>query len=567
MYIGKEVQNVLKIKRISISSVKSILLFFLIILCFLPIALFASEKHPLAAADTKSPRNTFIYFIDEMNDLDKISNTTGYESRKSEESFAEVIRCLDLSKTPPNQVGDVGHETVILLKEIFDRIELPPYDKIPDAVTVQKEGLIRWTIPHTEIKIIKVQDGGREGEFLFSPDTVSRAKSFYKKVQHLPYKPGASIDAYEDYIYGAGPMIPQSLFQRFPEWLMESFFEQAVWQWIGLLLTIGMGTLIVGAVFYWTRSLYQPEQETLKHRLFRKLTGPLVLMIIAHVVEGFVDEQINITGSVNAVSEYILMLIFFLATGWTIIIIINGLSEILISSFRKREKDMDPNVIRIISRLFSFALLIVLFGFATEFFGIPITAAFASAGIAGIAIAFAARETLSNILGGISIIFDRPFKSGDFIVLDSGERGEVLEVGLRSTRMLTLDNILISIPNSVITNAKIVNESAPQPRFRIRVPVGVAYGTKIDKVEKILLRLAKNNPLVASDPEPRVIFRSFGDSALNFELFCSGHQPRDRHLLINELNRNICSAFDEAGIKIPYPQRDIHMISQTDNEK
>lgn len=550
-----------------ICTVNHFLIFIMISWFFCLSGLLASEKHPLAAAYTISPRDTLKYFIDEMNDLDKIRNKSGYKTRRADENFSEVVRCLDLSKTPPSLVGAVGHETVILLKEIFDRIELPPFDQIPDADEVQEEGLTRWTIPFTEIKIVKVQKGEREGDFLFSAGTVARAKTFFKTVQHLPYKPGASIDAYEDYLYGAGPMIPQSLFQHFPEWLMEPFLEQAAWQWIGLLLSIGIGSLIVLTVFYWTRSRYKTEQETLLNRLCRKLLGPLVLMIMIQIGGEFVSEQINITGTVNVVCETVLSVIFVLAAGWSITIFLNGLTDALISPHRKRKNDIDPNVVRVLSRLILFALLIILFGFAADYLGLPVSAAFASAGIVGIAVAFAARETLSNIIGGISIIFDRPFKSGDFIVLESGERGEVLEVGPWSTRILTLDDILISIPNSVITNTKIINESEPHPRFRIRIPVGVSYGTKTDHVEKVLLRLAKNNPLVTSNPEPKVRFRGFGDSALNFELFCWGRHPRDRNRLINELNKNIYSAFDEAGIKIPFPQRDIHMISQTDNDK
>jgi len=192
---------------------------------------------------------------------------------------------------------------------------------------------------------------------------------------------------------------------------------------------------------------------------------------------------------------------------------------------------------------------------------INITPLLASAGIAGVAVALAAKETLANFFGGISILLDQPFKVGDFVVLDSGERGEIVEVGMRSTRILTRDDVEVSIPNSVITSTKIVNESAPQPRFRIRTKVGVAYGSDVDKVEKILVAVARNNPLVATMPEPRVRFRSFGDSSLDFELLCWAQRPREKGMLTHELNREIYKAFAAAGIVIPFPQRDIHMHS------
>ncbi|MDH4317674.1 MAG: mechanosensitive ion channel family protein, partial [Desulfobulbaceae bacterium] len=111
-----------------------------------------------------------------------------------------------------------------------------------------------------------------------------------------------------------------------------------------------------------------------------------------------------------------------------------------------------------------------------------LTPLFASAGIAGIAIALAAKDTLANFFGGISMFMDRTYKTGDYIILESGERGAVVDIGMRSTRVMTRDDVMITIPNSIMSSTKIINESAPQPRFRIRIPVGVAYGSDIERV-------------------------------------------------------------------------------------
>jgi small-conductance mechanosensitive channel len=195
---------------------------------------------------------------------------------------------------------------------------------------------------------------------------------------------------------------------------------------------------------------------------------------------------------------------------------------------------------------------------------INITPLLASAGIAGVAVALAAKETLSNFFGGVTVLLDQPYRVGDYIVLDSGERGEVVEVGLRSTRILTRDDVQISIPNSIITNTKVINESAPQPRFRVRIKVGVAYGTDVDQVEEVLLKAAHDNPLVSPKPDPRVRFRTFGDSSLDFELLCWAHRPHDKGRIIHELNREIYKAFDREGIVIPFPQRDVYVHSQSE---
>jgi MscS family membrane protein len=248
---------------------------------------------------------------------------------------------------------------------------------------------------------------------------------------------------------------------------------------------------------------------------------------------------------------------------WLILLLGAGFTEVLISSPRLRPRNIDPNLTRLICKLFTWILLFLFIWNVSAYLGVSFTAVFASAGIAGVALALAARETLGNFFGGISILMDRPFKTGDYIVLESGERGMVVNVGMRSTRIVTRDDIQIAIPNGIITNTKVVNESAPQPRFRIRIRVGVAYGSDIDRVEQILLAAAAGNQLVSPTPEPRVRFRAFGDSALDFELLCWARRPHDKGRLVHELNQTIYKSFEAEGIQIPFPQRDVHLINET----
>ena len=192
--------------------------------------------------------------------------------------------------------------------------------------------------------------------------------------------------------------------------------------------------------------------------------------------------------------------------------------------------------------------------------GIDVSALVASAGIVGLALSFAARDALSNIFGGMSILADRPYLVGDYINLDSGERGQVTHIGLRSTRMLTRDDVEISIPNSVMGNAKITNESGgPYEKFRIRIKVGVAYGSDVDQVEAVLIESAKQHPEVCKKPEPRVRFRAFGASSIDFELLAWVEQPVHKGRLEHELNCGIYKAFTREKIKIPFPQQDVHI--------
>jgi MscS family membrane protein len=216
--------------------------------------------------------------------------------------------------------------------------------------------------------------------------------------------------------------------------------------------------------------------------------------------------------------------------------------------------------------LFTNLLVIIVAALAIYFiflaWHIDVTAWMASAGILALAISFAAKDTLANLFSGVFIVADGPYVLGDFIVLDSGERGQVTNIGIRSTRLLTRDDVEITVPNSVMGNAKITNETGgPHEKYRIRVKVGVAYGSDIDKVHNVLLDVAKNHTDVCKNPEPRVRFRAFGNSSLDHELLCWVEMPVLRGRVLHKLNTEIYKSFLNEGIEIPFPQQDVYIRS------
>jgi small-conductance mechanosensitive channel len=186
-----------------------------------------------------------------------------------------------------------------------------------------------------------------------------------------------------------------------------------------------------------------------------------------------------------------------------------------------------------------------------------------AAGIAGIAIGFAARDTVANFFGGISLYFDDTYKLGDYIELSSGEAGTVVKVGIRSTTLLTRDEVLIVVPNSALNAAKVINQSAPQRRRRVKVPLGVAYGTDIDEFEALGQEVAAEEPLVLDSPKPRMRFRNFGDSALEYELLCWVGSPTRAAKARHKLNRELYKRLATADIEIPFPQQDVYLHEQT----
>lgn len=207
-------------------------------------------------------------------------------------------------------------------------------------------------------------------------------------------------------------------------------------------------------------------------------------------------------------------------------------------------------------------LLIILLGsyVLLMIWGINPVGWLASAGIMGIAVGFAAKDTLGNLFSGIFIVADAPYKIGDYITLDSGERGMVSAIGLRSTRLMTRDDVEVTIPNGVIAAAKIVNESGgPSAKMRIRIDVGAGYGSDVDQVCEVLIRVGQEHTETCSFPAPRVRMRAFGASSLDFQLMCWIEHPQDRGRITHELLMQIFKTFAEEGIEIPFSKHDVYI--------
>ena len=158
-------------------------------------------------------------------------------------------------------------------------------------------------------------------------------------------------------------------------------------------------------------------------------------------------------------------------------------------------------------------------------------------------------------------MFERPIKKGDWIQV-GGTEGYVKQIRIRSTQIQTFDRSDVIVPNSELISGQVTNWMLQNTRGRAKIPVGVAYGTDTEKVRDILLKVAQEHPRVVKDgssPNPRVLFLAFGDSSLDFELRAFVYNIDERLGITSDLNFSIDKAFREAGIEIPFPQRDVHV--------
>ena len=198
---------------------------------------------------------------------------------------------------------------------------------------------------------------------------------------------------------------------------------------------------------------------------------------------------------------------------------------------------------------------------ALQTVGIDLTTLNVLAGAVGIGVGFGLQNIASNFISGLIILIERPIKVGDRIEVGDVD-GDVIEIGARSTTVRTNDNIAIIVPNSKFITDNVTNWKYTGPRVRFRLPVGVAYGSDVRKVEKLLLEVAKEDAEVMTDPPPQVRFRGFGESSLDFELLVWNTSLVHRKgKLKSDLNFAIYQKLTENGIEIPCPQRDLHIRS------
>jgi small-conductance mechanosensitive channel len=198
--------------------------------------------------------------------------------------------------------------------------------------------------------------------------------------------------------------------------------------------------------------------------------------------------------------------------------------------------------------------------FALDNVGIDVTALAALGAVISVGIGFGLQNIAQNFISGVILLVERPVQKGDFVQLGDTE-GSVAEIEMRATRVITRDGISVLVPNSKLISDEVRNLSAPSSQNRLRVEVGVAYGSDTARVRDTLLEVAAADPRVLQDPAPLVLFQEFGDSSLNFELCVWLADPQPRPVVSSELRFAIDRAFRERDIAIPFPQRDLHLVS------
>lgn len=230
---------------------------------------------------------------------------------------------------------------------------------------------------------------------------------------------------------------------------------------------------------------------------------------------------------------------------------------------------LDDTALPLINKGIRFVVVALGIVLALDRLGLNVTPLMAGAGVMGLALSLAAKDTLSNLIAGVLLIIDRPFQVGDRIELwtapnETGTWGDVVEIGLRATKIRNPDNVLVVVPNNEIMQRDIVNYTMSGDDIRLRIPFSVAYESDIEQAKRLLLDLVRDVEGVKQDPAPVVIVRSFGPSEVNLQLRVWILDARARRKIADDITETALKVFDKAGVEIPYPKREIFVQSKED---
>ena len=490
------------------------------ILYLLPIVLFSQPKQEiklrLSDINTNSPRATLYSFMSSMHLYKEGVKDGNFEK---ENKIRSAIRCLDLDGTPYMLREEKGREIAIYLKEVIDRIDVVKYSDVPDKL---EEPL--WKFKDTEIVLVKITSGERAGEWLFSKDTAYRAKEFYEKVKELPYVKGSGKGAgYEP------PMIATIT----PQWAQKVILGSYLWQWLGLLAAVLLGYILkhVGKlvlfVLVWLVNKTKNEWDNKIMEAIKNPVGYLFAIGFWFLCIGY----LRIDGTLLKALSFILQMFFGYSVTWLFYNLSSIYSEYVESKYTNQDSHFKRHILPLIGKTIKVTIVILGSLMIIQNMGFNIMSLLAGLGIGGLAFALAAKDTAANLFGSLMILFDKPFKAGDHIVVGTHE-GFVEDIGLRSTRIRTFYDSVVSIPNADMANARIDNMGLRQKR-RILENISLAYNTDpdviplfVEGIKKILIE-----DIDVWQDKLYINFNKFNDSTLNVLVFF--------YVLISDYGREI----------------------------
>ena len=550
----------------------------------------------LKGGDFSSPLATLENFMASMNEAYRIAweaqaaldatppAITRAQARDADERakllIAQAVSAFDLSGIPPAQREDFGVERALMLKEVLDRIALPPVDSVPVETEVIEPADLdepyRWRLPGTEIEIERMEQGDRVGEFLFDRVTVAALQEMYDRLKDLPYRqvdnlydlleyqsPQTSPGFYTFYIAHPGYLVPGAhtlgtIVAELPAWTKSVHGDQTIWQWISLVLLIALAVLVIWLTFRIVSAL-----AAMTHPLAGRwilIAAPVLATLEVDWLSGLLNDDINITGALLVHLLLVIGLIKILLNALIVWRIASAIARTVIASPKISEGGINASLVSIVASITGIGAIAGLVIYELTLLGFDVLPLLAGLGVGGLAVALAIRPTLENLIGGFILFTDKPVRVGDYCSFN-GMSGTIEAIGVRSTQVRALDRTLISIPNAKFVDMEIVNW-ARCDRMLLRTILHLRHETGDDQLLFILARLREMllaHPRIGRDTV-RVRFAGYGDSSLDIDIrvYVETRDWNDFYAVREDVFLHIKTLVREAGSGFAYPSRTLY---------
>ncbi|MCG8039105.1 MAG: mechanosensitive ion channel family protein [Candidatus Thiodiazotropha taylori] len=501
-----------------------------------------SESKPAPIPQTlKSPRATMETFLHAMNDI----------KRGAPERIDAAITTLDLSAINALVRKEQGSDLAWMLIEVMDRTRVVDLKKVPN----HSDGptYLFHSYQHGDIRIARTESGA----WLFDQNTISQLPAIMDEVAETQRVDGKQAESSK---------IPWHI--RFRQQIPASFkattFLLPNWQWLGLLFTIMLGVVADKLLSFFLRSGVRRWRNRTKHPEFKEISAdilrPLGLMAMALIWWS----GINLMGLSENVMLILLVAVKFLASisgVWAAYRLVDLVSAFLHKRAQMTENKLDDALVPLIPRTLKIFVTVIGFVFIADNLNVDISSLLAGLGLGGLAFALAAKDMVQNLFGSVTVLMDRTFSVGDWIVVD-GVEGSVERIGFRSTRIRTFYNSVVTVPNSKFITATVDNMGERRYR-RLSCKLSLTYDTPPDRIEAFcegVRELVRQHPYMRKDYY-QVYLNEFAASSLDVLLYVFWETPewntelRERHRFMLDILR----LAQGLGVEFAFPTQTLYM--------
>ncbi|UUP18232.1 mechanosensitive ion channel family protein [Nitratireductor thuwali] len=539
----------------------------------------------LEPANTNSPRDTIISFLKRTQryyDLLRQDAYTAEDDAELQHLYDEMQWFFDLRNVAPSLRQDVAVNSAVYLREIIDRIGLPPVSEIPDRtqmIAAINEGYPpAWKIGNTPLVITRIDDGPNQGKYLFSEETLETVEDLFWQLKSFPYRSTSAEGFYEASFLTPRPTL-QAWSDSLPAWMHHGILGQTLWQWIAMALLFALAFLSIWLLSSVLKRL--TRNVTPLARDSALLLVPLFAVFISYVLYDLIGDKIFVTGLVFQTAVYILYGIALVAG----VVFIYSLGTVLIELVASTERaKRSPSGFHLATLGIRVASIIAIMAFLLQgmhLLGFSLATILAGAGVTGLAVALAAQNTLRNVFGSLMLLLDKPFEVGQRVKL-RGYEGVVEDIGMRSTRLRLSSGHVVSIPNENVAGMDIENvDMRPFIQRTINLPLPFdASAEKIERAVTILQEIVAvpdtsraktddrrpqrmeshgdqeaeerhaNEAINHPDRPPRVVFNEINSDKLNIAVMY-WYSPPDHWAYLEHcqmINQEIIRRFREEGL-------------------